>query len=488
MDHLPLFSGFPGEEGGVFGVGKEGPAPAVKKRKLGVGFLDAGGKTGVCASLDWLGDFHVSGGDSPLDGGSFGGDEELVWGQLAGGDLVGKVDGLDGSIFDDMLGPLSPVATGKSPKRQRRERAGSLASIEGTSSALSSVDSPANNSVPDFLDPLLPGAASLVTFTVPWTEEEDGVIRHGVADKLSWPMISQQLITRSSTQCSQRWRKVLDPSIKRFVKWTKEEDATLVRLHKEHRTMSNKKMAGFLPGRTPTQCHNRWVEVLNPDIRRGPFTQAEDERLLELRGTGMGWSAISKEPEFFGRANVSLKNRWRTLERRRTYVKKKPPKPAASRKVVDPRRRRWMPEEDALLLKLHQEHPEWSSKEISLHFPTRTLKQCHSRWMECLNPEIRRGPFSKEEDALLMRLRGSGKGWADMVQDPVLKNRSYTACKNRYRSIMRERKREKDRAEKGRTSQPPKGSSASLPLLLALPSEPTVVPSVKQGHDDGLPH
>merc|ERR1711871_1463608 len=112
---------------------------------------------------------------------------------------------------------------------------------------------------------------------------------------------------------------------------------------------------------------------------------------------------------------------------------------------MDPRRRRWTPEEDELLLKIHREHPEWSSKEISAHFPTRTLKQCHSRWMECLNPEIRRGPFSKEEDELLLKLRDSGKGWADMVQNPVLKNRSYTSCKNRYRSIMRERKREQDR-------------------------------------------
>merc|ERR1711871_850280 len=108
-----------------------------------------------------------------------------------------------------------------------------------------------------------------------------------------------------------------------FVKWTAEEDAILIRLHKEQSNMSNKKMANFLPGRTPTQCHNRWVEVLNPAIRRGPYTKEEDSVLVELRGQGRGWSDIGRSPVLKGRANVSLKNRWRTLMRRQNVIKKK---------------------------------------------------------------------------------------------------------------------------------------------------------------------
>ena len=151
---------------------------------------------------------------------------------------------------------------------------------------------------------------------LPWTEAEDDLIRTGVAKKLSWQEIAKLTKRRLSRQCSQRWRKVLDPSIKRFVKWTSEEDAMLIELHKKFPTMSNKEMSSYLPGRTSTQCHNRWVEVLNPDLRRGAFNKEEDDCILRLRKNGLGWSAMAKDAILHGRANVALKNRWHTLRRR----------------------------------------------------------------------------------------------------------------------------------------------------------------------------
>ena len=66
---------------------------------------------------------------------------------------------------------------------------------------------------------------------VPWTKEEDGIIRKGVEEGMSWQNIAKLTKRRLSRQCSQRWRKVLDPSIKRFVKWSKEEDLKLMELH-----------------------------------------------------------------------------------------------------------------------------------------------------------------------------------------------------------------------------------------------------------------
>ena len=151
---------------------------------------------------------------------------------------------------------------------------------------------------------------------LPWTEAEDDLIRRGVAKKLSWQEIAKLTKRRLSRQCSQRWRKVLDPSIKRFVKWTSEEDAMLIELHKKFPTMSNKEMSSYLPGRTSTQCHNRWVEVLNPDLRRGAFNKEEDDCILRLRKNGLGWSAMAKDAILHGRANVALKNRWHTLNRK----------------------------------------------------------------------------------------------------------------------------------------------------------------------------
>ena len=158
---------------------------------------------------------------------------------------------------------------------------------------------------------------------VPWTKEEDGIIRKGVEEGMSWQNIAKLTKRRLSRQCSQRWRKVLDPSIKRFVKWSKEEDLKLMELHRNYPTMTNKEMSSHLPGRTSTQCHNRWVEVLNPDLRRGVFSEEEDLRILELRKAGQGWSAMAKDSILIGRANVALKNRWHTLTKRNKNAQKR---------------------------------------------------------------------------------------------------------------------------------------------------------------------
>ena len=167
---------------------------------------------------------------------------------------------------------------------------------------------------------------------VPWTKEEDGIIRKGVEEGMSWQNIAKLTKRRLSRQCSQRWRKVLDPSIKRFVKWSKEEDLKLMELHRNYPTMTNKEMSSHLPGRTSTQCHNRWVEVLNPDLRRGVFSEEEDLRILELRKAGQGWSAMAKDSILIGRANVALKNRWHTLTKRNKNAQKRKVKAKASRK------------------------------------------------------------------------------------------------------------------------------------------------------------
>eukprot|EP00505_MAST-04D_sp_SCG-Rhode-Island_P000669 Stramenopile-MAST_4_protein_669 len=356
-------------------------------------------------------------------------DDDLQWAEISGPSLSGPdFDVPETSIFDILESSSEPSGY----------------ALGSSNAVVNSNAAWRTDGAEDFIgdeDSRFSGSP-LPKFFVPWTEEEDTVIRDGVEKQLGWSEISAKLMTRSSTQCSQRWRKVLDPNVKRFVLWTPEEDAILTKLHQENEGMSNKKMANFLPGRTPTQCHNRWVEVLDPKIRRGPYTKLEDERLMQLRQEGLGWAMIAKFPELEGRANVSLKNRWRTLERRKNVVKKKISKPAPPRKVEEPRRRRWTLAEDALLLKLHADNPGISSKDIATHFTNRSRKQCHSRWMECINPNIRRDPFSPEEDALLVRFRDGQKGWAEMVQHPLLKNRSYTACKNRFRAIVRQVKEE----------------------------------------------
>lgn len=149
---------------------------------------------------------------------------------------------------------------------------------------------------------------------VPWTKEEDEIIRSGIKNKLCWKDISKLTKRRSSAQCSVRWRFVLNPSIKRFVKWTKEEDRILINLRTTYPNMTNKEISTYLPGRTNRQCWSRWFEHLNPDLRHGEFTEEEDAKILQLRNNLQGWSKMIKHTALMGRSPCAIKNRWRKLQ------------------------------------------------------------------------------------------------------------------------------------------------------------------------------
>jgi hypothetical protein len=112
--------------------------------------------------------------------------------------------------------------------------------------------------------------------------------------------------------------------VRRNAKWTAEEDALLTRLHEDNPGWQNKQFASQLPNRTPTQCHNRWWDKVNPALRWNEWSAEEDALLLEGRAKGMSWSKIVKGyPCLHNRAYVAAKNRWHKLENDTRKVKKK---------------------------------------------------------------------------------------------------------------------------------------------------------------------
>lgn len=92
--------------------------------------------------------------------------------------------------------------------------------------------------------------------------------------------------------------------------WTDQED-NLVRQHVA--TTGPKKWpkcAHMLPGRTPQECSNRWRNYLDPTIKREPWTDAEDEILLQARAKhGNQWALIGKM--LGGRTYDDVRNRAR---------------------------------------------------------------------------------------------------------------------------------------------------------------------------------
>ena len=93
--------------------------------------------------------------------------------------------------------------------------------------------------------------------------------------------------------------------------FTPQEDALLTKIMFQGPFETWIAVAEQLPGRTPRQCRDRWVNYLSPSNKNGPWTSEEDQLLTEkYMEHGPQWTTIAKF--FDGRSENNVKNRWYT--------------------------------------------------------------------------------------------------------------------------------------------------------------------------------
>ncbi|KAL2460721.1 myb domain protein [Abeliophyllum distichum] len=143
-----------------------------------------------------------------------------------------------------------------------------------------------------------------------WNTEEDEILRDAVRrfNGKSWKGIANCLPGRTDVQCLHRWQKVINPDVNKGP-WTEEEDDVLIELVGKQGNKKWSEIAKQLRGRIGKQCRDRWHNHLNPEIKKAAWTKEEDMILINAHAIyGNKWAKMAKLLP--GRPENSIKNRW----------------------------------------------------------------------------------------------------------------------------------------------------------------------------------
>uniref|UniRef100_A0A671KW72 snRNA-activating protein complex subunit 4-like n=1 Tax=Sinocyclocheilus anshuiensis TaxID=1608454 RepID=A0A671KW72_9TELE len=150
-----------------------------------------------------------------------------------------------------------------------------------------------------------------------WTKEEDEILRKlvekmKIGNFIPYIQMSYFMEGRDGSQLAYRWTSVLDPSIKKGP-WSKEEDQLLRNAVAKYGTKEWGKIRLEVPGRTDGACRDRYLDCLQQNVKKGPWSKEEVELLKEkVAKYGVGkWTKIASEIP--NRVDCQCLNKWKLL-------------------------------------------------------------------------------------------------------------------------------------------------------------------------------